>query len=114
LMCIATNNCKDHLKSHKRKESQLDQAVEGKQAMFCGLIQNPEQVASTGEMGQEVARALANMDPKYCIPLVLKDLEGFSYQEMQHILDLTLPTLKSRVIRARAKLRGALTWTKKS
>lgn len=114
LMRIAINNCKDHLKSHKRKESQLVQPVEGKQAIFSGLIQNPEQAASTREMGETVARILAKMDPKYRIPLVLKDLEGLSYQEMQDILNLTLSTLKSRVIRARAKLQGALTWTSKS
>ncbi len=114
LMRIAVNNCKDHLKSHKRRESQLDQPVEGKQAMFSGLIQNPEQAAASGEMGALVAAALERMDAKYRVPLVLKDVEGFTYKEIQQVLDLNLPTLKSRVLRARAKLQGALTWTKKS
>lgn len=103
---IAVNNCKDYLKSHKRKETSLVQAVQHDQAMFSGRIQDPEQATKVSEMGQMVTRVLLEMDPKYRIPLVLKDVEGLRYDEIQQILDLNLPTLKSRVLRARVMLQG--------
>lgn len=114
LMRIAVNNCKDFQKSHKRRESQLGHEVEGGQALFSGTIHNPEQAIRASRLGQAVAQALQEMDPKYRIPLVLKDIDGLSYNEMQQVLDLSLANLKSRVVRARAKLRGALEWNEKS
>ena len=49
--------------------------------------------------------ALGRLDEKYKIPVVLKDIEGLSYHEIQQVLDLPLTTLKIRVVRAREQLR---------
>ena len=46
--------------------------------------------------------------PKYRIPVVLKDLEGLSYQEMQEVLDLPLGTLRIRVHRGRQRIKEML------
>ena len=42
---------------------------------------------------------------KYREPLILKQVEGLSYQEMKAVMDLPVFVLKMRVSRARAKLR---------
>jgi len=105
---VAVNNCKDFLKSHKRLERPLEQEVEGARAIFSGRIQSPDGALADGEFGLQVIRALERMDPRFRIPLLLKDVMGLSYKEMKQVLDQKIPTLKSRVIRARVKLRAVL------
>lgn len=55
-----------------------------------------------------VARAIATLPEKYRAPLVLRDVEGRSYEEVARILDLSEGTVKSRISRARAFLREKL------
>jgi RNA polymerase sigma-70 factor (ECF subfamily) len=110
LMCITVNNCKDFLKSHKRRERQLSVDVDSGGALFTGRVPDPEQQLVTRRRAVLVEAALSRLDPKYRVPLVLKDVEGLSYQEMQEILPLPLTTLKIRVVRGRAKLQEQLEW----
>ncbi|HYN86785.1 MAG TPA: sigma-70 family RNA polymerase sigma factor [Pyrinomonadaceae bacterium] len=55
-----------------------------------------------------VARAIATLPDKYRAPLVLRDVEGRSYDEIARILDLSEGTVKSRINRARSFLRDKL------
>lgn len=108
LTCIALNNCKDHLKSHKRRERQLIGDVDQGGALFTGRLPPPDQLLTAQERAELVTAALMRLDSKYRVPLVLKDVEGWSYNEIQQELDLPLTTLKIRVVRARAKLQEQL------
>jgi RNA polymerase sigma-70 factor (ECF subfamily) len=110
LMRITVNNCKDYLKSHKRRERQLDGDAGSGQALFAGRVDDPERALETKQRWEQVHRALGRLDPKYRIPLVLRDLEGLSYSEMLPIVDLPLTTLKIRVVRARTQLQEELAW----
>jgi RNA polymerase sigma-70 factor (ECF subfamily) len=108
LTSIALNNCKDHLKSHKRRERQLVGDVDGGGALFTGRLPPPDQLLTARERAELVTAALLRLDAKYRVPLVLKDVEGWSYNEIQQELGLPLTTLKIRVVRARAKLQEQL------
>lgn len=110
LMCIAVNNCKDFLKSHKRRERQLAGDVDASGALFSGRVPGPEQELVNRRRATLVVAALGRLDPKYRIPVVLKDVEGLSYHEIQQILPLPLTTLKIRVVRGRAQLQEQLDW----
>ena len=55
-----------------------------------------------------VARAIATLPDKYRAPLVLRDIEERSYEEIAGILDLSEGTVKSRISRARSFLRDKL------
>jgi RNA polymerase sigma-70 factor, ECF subfamily len=110
LMSIAINNCRDHLKSHKRRERQLTGEVDEREALFMGHIPNPHQVLESQQNVEQIAKAFHRLDAKYRIPLLLKDVEELDYKEMQEILHLPLTTLKMRVIRARAQLQEQLSW----
>ena len=55
-----------------------------------------------------VARAIATLPEKYRAPLVLRDIEERSYDEIAGILDLSEGTVKSRISRARSFLRDKL------
>lgn len=60
------------------------------------------------ERAAAVARAIATLPEKYRAPLVLRDVEGRSYEEVAHILRLSEGTVKSRINRGRAFLRDKL------
>jgi RNA polymerase sigma-70 factor (ECF subfamily) len=55
-----------------------------------------------------VARAISTLPEKYRAPLVLRDVEGRSYDEIACILEMSEGTVKSRINRARAFLRDKL------
>lgn len=112
LMRIAVNKSKDYLKSHKRREGHFTGEITEAGALFTGTVAGPEQQAEQRERLAMVQAALGRMDEMYRIPLLLKELDGMSYEQMQQVLDLPLTTLKIRVVRARNKLREEMaSWT---
>jgi len=60
------------------------------------------------EQRQTIARAIAALPEKYRAPIVLRDVEGKSYDEVAAILQLGLGTTKSRINRGRKMLREKL------
>jgi len=57
------------------------------------------------ELHGQVLAALGRLDAEYRAVLVMRDIEGFDYQQMADVLGLPLGTLKSRLFRARLALR---------
>jgi len=68
----------------------------------------PAQQIENRERDQHVLAALGRLDAEYRAVLVMRDIEGFDYQQMADILNLPLGTLKSRLFRARLALRDEL------
>ncbi len=68
----------------------------------------PPQAAERRERDGEVLAALGRLDSEYRAVLVMRDIEGFDYQQMADVLGLPLGTLKSRLFRARLALRDEL------
>ena len=60
------------------------------------------------ELHGQVLSALGRLDAEYRAVLVMRDIEGFDYQQMADVLGLPLGTLKSRLFRARLALRDEL------
>jgi RNA polymerase sigma-70 factor (ECF subfamily) len=69
---------------------------------------SPAENAETREQHQQVLAALGRLDAEYRAVLVMRDIEGFDYQQMADVLGLPLGTLKSRLFRARLALRDEL------
>jgi RNA polymerase sigma-70 factor, ECF subfamily len=68
----------------------------------------PHEELERREQGEQVLAALGRLDAEYRAVLVMRDIEGFDYQQMADILGLPLGTLKSRLFRARLALRDEL------
>jgi RNA polymerase sigma-70 factor (ECF subfamily) len=68
----------------------------------------PLEAMEKRERDQQVLAALGRLDTDYRAVLVMRDIEGFDYQQMASVLDLPLGTLKSRLFRARLALRDEL------
>ena len=72
----------------------------------AGPLQDATFVAD--ERKAAVARAIATLPEKYRAPLVLRDVEERSYEEIARILQMSEGTVKSRINRARSFLRDKL------
>ncbi|MGB7156584.1 MAG: sigma-70 family RNA polymerase sigma factor [Tepidisphaeraceae bacterium] len=68
----------------------------------------PAEQAEHRERNEQVVAALGRLDAEYRAVLVMRDIEGFDYQQMADVLGLPLGTLKSRLFRARLALRDEL------
>jgi RNA polymerase sigma-70 factor (ECF subfamily) len=71
-------------------------------------IPEPHQMAESKERHRMVVEALGRLDSEYRAVLVMRDVEGFDYQQMADVLGMPLGTLKSRLFRARLALRDEL------
>jgi RNA polymerase sigma-70 factor (ECF subfamily) len=69
---------------------------------------SPSEQIENKERDGQVLAALGSLDAEQRAVLVMRDVEGFDYQQMADVLDLPLGTLKSRLFRARLALRDAL------
>lgn len=68
----------------------------------------PEAELIENERDATISRAIASLPEKYRLPIVLRDIEECSYEEVAQILELGLGTTKSRISRARALLKTKL------
>lgn len=69
---------------------------------------SPERLLEQNETTAAVRRAIALLPDEQREVVLLRDIEGYSYEEVADILELELGTVKSRLNRARANLRELL------
>jgi len=71
--------------------------------------QTADEIVQQAEVQAELEKALLELDDKYRLVFVLRDIEGLSVRETAQALDLTESTVKVRLLRARLALREHLT-----
>ena len=71
--------------------------------------EDPEQQFSREELGEILDGAIQNLEPIYRSVFVLRDIEELSTEETAEALGLSVPAVKSRLLRARLQLREKLT-----
>jgi len=70
--------------------------------------QLPDEELVEDEQSKVIARAIASLPEKYRVAVVLRDVEGRSYEEIAEIMELGLGTTKSRISRGRGLLKDKL------
>jgi len=111
LMRIVTNSCYDELRRRKRRpQSSLDEMTEEYEspAFLRSPNDGPESYQQRVELAQAIEDCLEGLPDDQRVTAVLCDIEGYDYNEIAHITSATLGTVKSRISRARAKLRDCL------
>ncbi len=68
----------------------------------------PDEELVEDERSEMIGRAIAALPEKYRVPVILRDVEGRSYDEVAEIMQLGLGTTKSRISRGRALLKEKL------
>jgi len=69
---------------------------------------NPEQLYNQEELRDILSRTIQGLPPTFRTVFVLRDVEGLSTEETAEALDLSVPAVKSRLLRARLQLRERL------
>jgi RNA polymerase sigma-70 factor (ECF subfamily) len=69
---------------------------------------DPEDATRAGEARRFVTEALKRLPPEFRMPVVLRDLEEWSYEEIAVSLQLPVGTVKSRIARGRGQLKAIL------
>ncbi len=110
---IARSFC---IKERRRRKNQpavhdsIDDLPDGEQPEAPSTDEaNPEQAIARAEMGAQLRRSLALLDPMYREVVVLRDIQGLKSEEVAAVLDLTVAAVKSRLHRGRAALRDHMT-----
>jgi len=67
------------------------------------------EMVSDHETQAMIEKALSDVNPAFRVAVVLRDIEDLSYEEIADILQVSLGTVKSRILRGREALRKALT-----
>ncbi len=113
-LCTVTNNaCIDELRRRKGKEAiSLDETLnneEGAKVMQVASDEpTPLDVALNKEQSSEIQQALNKLSEDYKMLIILRDINGFTYNELAEITKSNLGTVKSRLSRARIALREIL------
>lgn len=112
LMRIVTNACYDELRRRKRRPQTSLEALyvveEDSNPSFHSQSENPEGHAQRMELAQAIQNCLDDLPDEQRVTAVLCDVQGYSYDEVTGIMQVSLGTVKSRLSRARAKLRDCL------
>jgi RNA polymerase sigma-70 factor (ECF subfamily) len=69
---------------------------------------SPERAAASAEARIRIEHALGALPSEFREALVLREIEGLSYEEISEVLEISLGTVKSRIARARLRLMDAL------
>lgn len=107
---ITANRCLDELRKRKRIQvTSLDEEValeEGSvRKELAAEIDTPEEHTIRQETVRYIQSMIGQMREEYRIVLVLRELEGHSYEEIAQMLSCSLGTVKSRISRARNYLK---------
>lgn len=110
---IAVNEAYNHRRWFSRHQRQQVALNGGEDTTQCydkltDPGRSPYDLASGGEIRALVEKALAQLSPKFRTAVVLRDIEDLSYEEIAAILDISLGTVKSRILRGREALRKLL------
>ncbi len=108
---VATNTCLDELKKINRKSAiSLQNEIETDDGGYTMEIEDnsltPEQSAEQNELKDIVAKAIAKLNDDHKTIIILRDIRGFSYDEIARIIGTSEGTVKSRLSRARAQLKN--------
>jgi RNA polymerase sigma-70 factor (ECF subfamily) len=116
MLRIVTNTCYDSLRSLKRRPtSSLDQNDDEEDGMDsehdARLVdggERPDAFVMRRELARAIQAAIEELPADQRATLVLADIEGLDYQEIADATGVALGTVKSRLSRARAKVRDLL------
>ena len=111
---IAVNEARNQRRwfsRHRRQEVGLDAdpgEAYGYQDWLPDPGRSPFDAAVDRETVELIEAALAKVNPTFRAALVLREIEGLSYEEIAEILDISLGTVKSRILRGRDSLKKQL------
>ncbi|MFC2043286.1 RNA polymerase sigma factor [Chloroflexota bacterium] len=114
LLRIVTNVCYDELRREKRRPTtpleplnKEDERIESPQ-WLADPAESPEEFAERSELSRALQHCLDKLPTDFRTVVVLVDIHGLDYQEASEAIGKPLGTVKSRLARARLRMRDCL------
>lgn len=114
LLRIVTNLCYDELRRRKRRPTtplepldQDDEEIESP-GWLADPGESPEDAAERAELARAIQECLDQLKPDFRAAVVLVDIQGMDYSEAAQALGKPLGTVKSRLARARIRMKNCL------
>ena len=112
LVRIAVNEALMKLRKRRPNQVSLDEPLMGDDDSFFREIEDwgpsPEQRFAQTELNEILTQVIGDLDPIFRVVFLLRDVEGISTEETAQILGISVAAVKSRLLRARLKLRQHL------
>lgn len=114
LLRTVTNACYDELRRRKRRPSQpLEPVTDDEDEVesppwLADPSASPEEQLNQAELEHAIQHCLEALSPDFRVVVVLADIDGLDYSEVARIVRVPLGTIKSRLARARLRLRQCL------
>src|SRR5580700_6715885 len=112
LVRIAANEALMRLRKRRPNQFSLDEPIEGDDNLIPQEIEDwgpsPEQRFAQTEMHEILSNVIDTLEPDFRVVFVLRDIEELSTEETANTLGISVPAVKSRLLRARLKLRQKL------
>lgn len=110
---IVSNTCLDELRKRKKHQSySYDNPIKTEDGEMNRNIpaseNSPEEIINRKESQQLIQNAINKLSDQNKAVIVLRDIKGFSYEQISEILDCPEGTIKSRISRARVALKMIL------
>jgi len=97
---IVTNRCLNMLRARRRTEQLPDDGE--------APASRPDRIAEARWQVEDLKLAILRLTPEQRAPLVLRELQGCTYEEIAEALDLSISAVKSRLHRARLEILAAM------
>ena len=108
-MRIVRNATLDSLRrTQRRPTDSLDENMVAFESQLVSDEPSPADVAENAELGDHIKDVMAELHPDQKMALVLIDIEGYSYEDAAQAMSVGVGTVKSRLSRARARMRETL------
>jgi RNA polymerase sigma-70 factor, ECF subfamily len=112
LVRIAANEALMRLRKRRPNQFSLDEPIEGDDDLIPREIEDwgpsPEQRYAQAEMQEILNHVIDQLAPDFRVVFLLRDVEGLSTEETAEAVGISVPAVKSRLLRARLKLRQKL------
>ena len=96
---VIARTCLDAIRKNRIKTVELTEEA------IVSTLPSAEETATGNERVKEILDAVNKLPDDYRMIVILRDMQGLSYDEMAKVLDINIGTIKSRLSRARANLR---------
>ncbi len=105
---LTVNTCLDGLRKRQKSPVSLDHALENGAMFRDDDSLAPEEHALSIERADDIRRAIDTLSDGHKTVVVLRDINGLSYEEIAYSLGISVGTVKSRLNRGRQRLKELL------
>lgn len=107
---ITINCCNDYVKKRKKTASvplyQNTEDGDEEEIQISDNTYNPEDIYEKEQLKELVKTAISSLPEDYKQAIILRDINGLSYDEIAYVLKIEIGTVKSRISRGREKLKA--------